>query len=1120
MNKIYKLFWVFCLLSSVAQGQERTITGKIISATDGQPLPGASVYVPSKTITTQTPVKGLVESVGIGQVADFDGNFSLKIPVTTKQIAVSFVGFETQIITLSDKKNYYKISLQEEANALQEVIVTGYQKIEKRKLTSSVAKVQAKDILQAGAASIDQLLQGQVAGMVTTTETGSPGEISKIRIRGTASLSGSPDPLWVIDGLPLEGNEVPDLSSKGSIDELRNYSIAGINPDDIQDITILKDAAATAIYGARAANGVIVITTKKGKKGKMSVNISANTFVTQRPDFEKLNLMNSSQKVDFELYMTSQKDFSFRKNKGEVARILEKNNEYDTYQNAGFSALSGQTQNAINALRSLSPDWGKKLYRTAFNQQYTASISGGSERNTYYFSLGYYDEQGTTVGTGFKRYNVSLSNSYALSERFKINATVLASQTNKNTYLTGTDSFTNPAYYSRNVNPYFMPYDAQGGYAYDQDILGLDDRYVPFNFLEERKNTSHSLDNQSVKAILGLEFSVLKNLTYVSELGLQIEKNSTEKFAEEQTYYARKYRERSRYYDSSTRGYKYFVPQGGIIQNNNDDFFQYNWKNTLQYNAEFAQRHELDLMLGAEVRYNKSQNIGTKAFGFDSNTLTSQQIIFRNQSDANSSLYRAYQKSETENAFASFYATASYTYDKKYTLFSSIRYDGSNLFGVDPKYKYLPLWAVSGSWLVSEEDFFSGSEIFPYLRLRASYGLQGNIDKNTSPFVIGYYGTTTLLPGYPQPTIRATSPPNDKLRWEKTQNYNIGFDAGFLNNRVRIAADFYRRVSSDLIGVRSLPLENGFNYSTVNWARISNKGYEFTLNTKNINREHFKWNTTLSFSHNKSNVDQMQVRENDRLPSREGLPVNAVFALKTNGLDAEGLPVFVDKQGKDASMVDFFKLYDLYATFFPGVVSGSELKEADIRELYTYIGDRDPKFSGGIVNTFSYKNIELSVTGNFNLEQTMVRTPPYNPAQLDRGLNYSTDVLNSWKPNHTQTSMPRIVDENTLTAPNAWMAYQWLAGNDATYGINTIGSLDIWAKKMSYLRLTSIRLGYSLPKDVVAHLGLESLKINLEGRNLFVFSTDYSGFFDPETYGNPYAQPVAQSVTLGLNLSF
>jgi TonB-dependent SusC/RagA subfamily outer membrane receptor len=352
---------------------------------------------------------------------------------------------------------------------------------------------------------------------------------------------------------------------KENIDQLNNFSIAGLNPDDIKDITILKDAAATAIYGARAANGVIVITTKKGRKGRMAVNFTANTFVTQKPDFSKLNLMDANQKVDFELGLASRPELTYRDDKGAISRILNTSGELGAYRAGGFSALTPGTQQAINALRANQTNWGDLLYRTAVNQQYGLSLSGGGEKSDYYFSLGYYDEKGATIGTGFERYNITLKNNYEVSDKLKVGVGLFGTQSKNTSYISDTDAFTNPGNYSRNANPYLSPLDADGNYVYDKDIQGYSDRYVPFNFLEERNNTSYQLKTRALKAIFDLEYKVTDDLKLTSQIGLQMDNSDTEKYAGKETYFTRKEREKTRRFKNG--GFYYFLPDGGIIQN-------------------------------------------------------------------------------------------------------------------------------------------------------------------------------------------------------------------------------------------------------------------------------------------------------------------------------------------------------------------------------------------------------------------------------------------------------------------------------------------------------------------------------------------------------------------------
>jgi TonB-linked SusC/RagA family outer membrane protein len=891
---------------------------------------------------------GIIQSEAIGTTTDFDGKFTLKIAKNVTSLRVVFMGYKSYTLELDGQKNY-TVNLKSETAKLQEVVVTGYQKIEKRKLTAAVTKIDMAAIQQTGVSSIDQLLVGQIAGVAVSTPSGAPGAPAKIRIRGTASLNGTQDPLWVLDGLPLEGNDVPKNFDKDNIDVLNNYSIAGLNPDDIKDITILKDAAATAIYGARAANGVIVVTTKKGRAGKMVVSFNTNTFITQRPEFSKLNLMNSNEKVDFELGLASREDLTYRDTSGDIARILNGANELNAYRAGGFSALSGATQESINALRNNNTNWGNLLYQTAINTQHGLSLSGGGEKSDYYFSLGYYDEKGTTVGTGFKRYNVTLKNNYEITDKFKVGVSLFGSENKTSSYLTDTNAYTNPANYSRNVNPYLTPFNEDGSYKYDKDVVGLvGGDYIPFNFLEERENTSYDLKTRSIKALLDAEYKVTKDLRVTSQLGLQLDNTSTEKYAGENSYYTRVQRERSSYFSG---GKKYFLPVGGIIQNSNADFFQYNLKTMVNYSKTLGEKHEIEAMVGNELRRNDATSISTKGFGYNAQNLTTQPILFPNASFATGATWRTYAKTKNENAFASFFATASYTYDRKYSVFGSVRYDGSDLFGVDPKYKYLPLYSTSASWAVSEENFLKDNLTLSNLRLRASYGLQGNIDKGTSPYVVGANSTGTILPGNTEQTVVVISPPNEKLRWEKTTNTNIGADIGLFNNRISIVTDIYGRKSTDLIGLRSLPLENGFEFTNMNWAQVSNKGYEITLSTKNIDRPNFKWNTSINFSHNKSNVDRLQIRDNSYLPNQEGYAVNAVFGFKTNGVDENGYPLFVNKNGETVNAQTFFKLVDGFPDF-PGIISDSGLTPAEFRDLFVYLGDRDPKFTGGITNTF------------------------------------------------------------------------------------------------------------------------------------------------------------------------
>ncbi len=1099
MVKKILYFLIFIPTLLLAQNT-KVISGRVIEAATQMPIAGASVYVSSAIIGNQTKIAGVLQGAMIGTTTNSDGKFTLSVSEDIKNLLVSYMGFETEVVSVTKSSSNLKIQLRESSEILKEVVLMGYQNIEKRKLTSSYALINVAEIKQAAVANVDQMLLGQVAGVVIQPTNGAPGAPSKISIRGTSTLNGSSDPLWVLDGIPLEGNDVPsDFKDKDNIDNLKSYAIAGLNPEDIESITVLKDASATSIYGARAANGVLVITTKRGKKGAMRINFSANSFVTQKPDFSKLNLMNSTQKVDFELFLASRSDLNYHEERGAVARILNSNNEYAAFRDNGFASLSTATQNAINDLKKTNTNWGNEIYQMAVNQQYSLSLSGGNDTNDYYFSTGIYDEKGTTIGSDLRRYNITLKNNFSVNDKLKFGVSLFGSQNKNGSYITDTDGYSSPSYYSRTANPYLKVYDANGNYAYDPDLIERSNLNLNYNPIEERNNTQYDLTSNSLKSIFDVDYKLSKSLRFASQLGLQLDFDKTEKYAAENSYYTRKYNQKS-LYSSATGEDAYYMPKGGIIQNWNADSFQYNWKTTANYNKTFNSVHEVDVMVGTEFRRNKKTEVHTKGFGFNSNTLNT--IPITDERALKNHAFDTYKKTFNENAFASFFGTASYTFDKKYTVFGSLRYDGSNLFGVDVKYRYLPLWSVAGSWNVFREDFMDGIELLSDLKLRGSYGIQGNIDKTTSPFVIGEYYNETILPGMTEETIRALSAANAKLRWEKTTSSNLGFDLGMLNNKIYLTADYYNRKSTDLIGLKAVPLESGYNFINTNWGSITNSGYELSLTTKNISTPNFEWTTGINISHNKNVVNDIEIRDEDFRPSLKGYSSTAVFAIKTAGIDSNGLPLFW-KDGKKVTAVDFYKLEN--------GTDGGQLTREEHRKLYSYVGDATPKISGGFRNIIRYKQFDLRILSNFNIKQTVKTKPSYYLTMADPGKNYSTDILKAGTGKY-----PALIGQNT-PGFDTDLVYTWFTSSDDG---RTYDDLDIWVKDISYIRISSIRLGYALPKKFLDKLSISACNFNIEGRNLLVFGTNYDGFFDPETYGSIYAQPIPKIVSLGCNLSF
>ena len=1076
------LLCLFIGILSMA-AQTRTVTGSVFDKADNQPVIGATIAVMSAQGT-----------VAHGTTTDLDGKFKLEVPSGTQNLTCRFMGYTTTTIHLQTGKDNYTVYMENDSKQLNELVVTGYQAIDRRKLTSAVTTIKMSDEIIGGVNNIDQALAGQIAGLSSVTSSGSPGAPVKLRIRGTASLSGTQDPLWVLDGIPLEGTDIPSMEDLQDIDNIYQTSIAGINPQDIESITVLKDAAATAIYGARAANGVIVITTKKGKAGKPQINFSMKLTYNPKTDIDRLNLLNSDEKVDLELGLL-QSDYTYRENKGDVAHIIAGYGLTDAYKAGGWNALSPEAQADINALRAVNTDWNDILFRGVFNQEYNVSLSGGSEKATYYSALGYYVEQGNVESVKNDRFNLTLKTDYRINSKLKVGASVFANRRKQRSYLTYNEGFTNPVYYSRIANPYMRPFDDEGNYIYDTNVQHRqgDDIVPDFNIFEERANTSNENTFTSLMSIFDAEFKWNEHFKVTSQFGLQWDENMIEKYAGQDSYAMRREKEQHQYNGTTV------LPEGGSNKITENHSSQWTWKAMAEYQNRFKDIHELELMAGTEIRHNEDKSLYSAVYGYDARTLTSKPIIFPNEEKAES--VPLHTETYLENAFVSWFATGSYTLLHRYTLGGSIRFDGSDIFGVAKKYRYLPLYSVSGLWRISDEPFMKNVTVINHLGLRASYGLQGNIDKNTSPYLIGIYDQTTILPGNSEDAIRPSSAPNPDLRWEKTQSANIGMDLSLWDNIISLSVDYYYRKGTDLIGLRMLPLETGYTSTTVNWAQMENEGVEVALTTRNIHTKDFTWFTNLNFGYNDNTVLRETVAENAIKPSREGYSVGAIFAYKTAGLDDEGYPLFLTQDGRKVTATEFFKLNNAGA---------STLSAEEQRNLYSYIGSTEPKVSGGFMNTFKYKRVTLGINCIFNFGMYVQTTPTYDPTNYDRGLNSNRDILNRWTPDHTNTTLPKLMTENDGRT-GEYLRYKEQ---------NLFRELDIWVKKQNYFRFESIRLGYELPEKWLKPVGIKSASVSLEGRNLWVIASNYHNYLDPETMGNPYAAPIPKSFIFGLNVNF
>lgn len=1104
---------LICILVNaltMASANNRTITGVVISGEDNQPLIGASVYIHADELKKA----GMAQQT-VGTITDIDGKFSLSVPDKVTRLHCSYIGFEEQTIALQGDKKNYRIVLQPSAHALADVVVTGYQTLERRKLTAAIAKVELSDAMVGAAKSIDQALTGQIAGVAVTNTSGAPGAPAKIRIRGTASMRGTQDPLWVLDGIPLEGTDIQKLKEGAPDNDIVNIgqsSIAGLSPNDIESITILKDAAATAIYGARAANGVIVITSKRGRSGKPVVNFNAKLTYTPNLDTSRLNLLNAEEKVNLELQLMSEPTYllfgfiptSVYEEKGGVATILKKYKLLNDFRNEGWNGLTPDAQNAINRLKTINTDWNDILFRDALTQEYNVSISGGSEKVTYYNSMGYTKENGNVPGVSFNRFNLTTKTSYQINKLLKVGVSIFANRRKNQTFMTDLQGLTNPIFYSRIANPYFEPFDQNNNYLYDYEVVAgsVTNQNQGFNIYEERANTSKESINTAINSIFDAELRFNDQWKLTSQIGVQWEQLSQEEFAGMKSFNIRNQREKNTYTDSKENTI-YIIPEGGMLKTTNSSTSQITWKVQGEYKNTFNDVHDIQIMAGSEIRKNWYENAASTGYGYDPKTLTFKNLNLR-ESDLND--WKLKSKSYIENAFASFFANGSYTLMNRYTLGGSIRMDGSDLFGVDKKYRFLPIYSVSGMWRLSNEPFMSPYKWIDNLAFRLSYGLQGNIDKNTSPFLVGSYGNVTILPGEYEENITIGSAPNSKLRWEKTTSYNAGIDFSVFNQGINLSVDYYYRKGTDLIGDKMLPLENGFTSMVVNWASMENQGIEVNLQTRNIATKNFSWYTSFNFAYNQNKVLRVMVNKEQATPSLEGYPVGAIFALKTQGINPDTGQILIEnKEGKGVTIEELLQMTPIGDGYYDYGISAADQE----RELYSYIGTSDAPYTGGLMNTFNYRNWELNLNFSYNLGAYVKTTPSYH-MEVDPARNLNKDILDRWTLKNKDGKFPALATPRTN--PADYRAF--------TEKRNLYNSLDIWVKKLSYVRLQNIRLAYHVPSEWLHKVNIGGATVGLEARNLFVFGTSYKNYMDPESMGNLYSTPLPKSVTFNLSLNF
>ncbi|UII23172.1 SusC/RagA family TonB-linked outer membrane protein [Fulvivirga ligni] len=1089
-----------------------SVSGKVTSAVDGEVLPGVSITI-----------KGTSK----GTITDFDGNYTIKVD-NEASLIFTFIGYMDQEVAINSR-TVIDVQMEEDITTLNEVMVisTGYQDIDKRLFTGSVVKLDAEEIETEGTIDVSRMLQGRAAGVSVQNVSGTFGTAPKIRVRGATSITGDNKPLWVIDGVVLEDivNISPDQLTTGDPNTLIGSSVAGINSEDIESINILKDASATALYGARAKDGVVIITTKKGRVGKPLITYSGNFSSYLKPSYDNYNIMNSSDQMSVYAELErkgflNHSDISRSPNGGIYKKMYDLiNGSFD--ENSGQFPLAN-TPEARRAFLSryatANTDWFDELFRNSFVQEHSLGISSGTEASKLYFSTSYYNDQGWTIADRVKRYTANARGTFKLSDKISLGFITTGSirdqrvpgtidrQTDAVSGSYSRDFDINPFSYALNTSRALTAYDENG------DLEYFTRNYAPFNIINELSKNYIDLNVQDFKLQGELKYKLFDNLTYDLVAAVRYVKTTTEHQVQEGSNMAEAYRADGSQTIRQGNKFLYYnpdypnldpvvvLPEGGFYNRTDDQMVSYYVKNQLGWNHLFAKKHNVNLVLGQEIRQVDRQNAYSNGYGYQygkGGVPFTDYLILKQQLEQN---FNYFGMQNSFERYASFYSGLTYSYNSKYVFNSTVRYDGSNRLGESSTSRWLPTWNVSGAWNLDSEEFMKGVRSVDFLTLKVGYGLTANIGNATNSSVV-YRSGTTRRPylDETESQIGIESLENSDLTWEKQYETNIGLNAG-LFKRFTISADYYWRDHFDLISLIKTSGIGGEAYKYVNYADMKSHGLDLSLGATLVDHRDWGWNTNFIFSFNKNKITNLknQPRILDLIfpegGAQQGYPVRGLFSIDFEGLDPEtGVPLFLNQDGEISPNV-FMQSY----------------KTANLK----YEGPVDPTVTGGFSNTFRYNNLSLNIFLTYQAGNKIRLNPAFSSFYSD--LNASPrEFHDRWMlPGDEQyTNVPSIADLLTLNQ---------LYATGEVYPYNNYNYSSERVADGSYIRLRTVSLTYNLPGKFLTNLNLQTASFSLTGTNLFLLYADKRLYGqDPEFFASGgVAMPVAKKITASIKLSF
>ncbi len=1015
---------LFLCLTPYAMAQNLVVTGKVTSADDGTPLPGV-------TVTAKGTNNGVITST--------TGDYRITLS-RTGTLVFSFVGYLTQEVPVNGRSEI-SIALVTDTKSLGEVVVTGFGSQIKRELTGNIAKVKSADIQDIPVMGVDQAIQGKAAGVQVNAGSGKLGQAVRISVRGPSSVTASNQPLFVVDGVPITN---ADLSLSGG----DTNPLVDLNSQDIASIEVLKDASAGAIYGSRAANGVILITTKQGRaSGKTNVQFGYSAGNSKPTRVVKF--LNTQQYIDFYRMAAGNSD------------VIEKidpsaNDSYTTYMEDFYDSQSLGTLGTSN---QADTDWGGLAFQDAPQQQYDLSISGGNDKTAFYVSGQWLDQKGIILGNAMNRISGRINLEHKASDRFRLGANMGLSRSINNR-LSGDRQFDNPMQMVA-LPPMTPEKDPETGLP-----VGTPpgDASIPlyYNPMINLGNSYYDTSvNRNISTVYGL-LQLAPGLSFRSEVGVDM----LNQFEEQ-------------YYNSKTA--RNFGATKGISRNravrvenlNTNNYFSF-WK--------VSGKHALDATLGTSFQSSQTKTGYTEGQDFPSDAYRYIASAAK-KTDGSSS--------QTDFRFVSYFARANYKLADKYLLGLSARVDGSSRFGRDSRYGFFP--AASAGWVISDESFLKGNSLISFLKLRASYGITGNAEIGNFPQM----GLFTGDAGYNgEPGQRPSQLANPDLSWETTNQVDFGLDFGFFRNRINGEIDYYAKKTTGLLLNVNVPATTGFTIQTQNIGKLTNNGWEFVLNTNNIEGK-FQWATSLNLAFNKNKITDLQEQIiegglNSMSRAVEGQPLGVFYTVEYAG---------VDPKNGDA-------LWYLNTKNADGTIDRNTTNSYN-KAQRVVIGSALPSWIGGITNTFRYNNIELSVffNGQYGNKINFYGAGRFSSANGRFEDNQTVDQLDAWTPTNTDTQIPQ-----------ARLFYN-----------NGAQPSSRFIQDGSYLRLRTATLSYNLPAQMLKKARVSSARLYVSGYNLWTL-TNYTGW-DPEVNADDivtniaqgydfYSPPQPKTVMVGINLGF